>query len=146
MMPNGKLGGIVSAVMALCTITCLSTMPARAAQNERGRASSGNAAAQDNAKTPAANAPAHKPSTVLELAAQTAPGTRIDRATTRQVRRAILADKGLSMFAHKVMITTRGGNVTLRGIARSEAEHQALLAKAASVTGSAVVDEITVLP
>jgi hyperosmotically inducible periplasmic protein len=135
MMQNGKMS-IVSAVMALATITCLSTTPARA---NGGPARQD----QDNGRT---RAPAGSTSVALEMAAQTAPTSRIDRATTRQVRRAIMADRGLSMFAHRVSIITQGGNVTLRGIARTEAEHQALLAKAASVTGSAVVDEITVLP
>ncbi len=136
MIQNGRMG-IVSAVMALATITCMSVMPARAAQNQPANATP----AED-----AGNGEGIRGNAALNIAPQRQLSSRADRATTRQIRRAIQSDRSLSMFAHSVNIITRDGDVTLRGVVRSEAEHQALLAKAAAVTGSAVVDDISVLP
>lgn len=68
-----------------------------------------------------------------------------DREITRQIRRAIMADKGLSSYAHNIKIISRGGLVTLKGPVRSHAERQSVLEKASSVTGGSVTDQISVM-
>lgn len=67
------------------------------------------------------------------LTADDQKGSRTDTEITRQIRRAVVADKGLSMYAHNVKIITKGGNVTLRGPVRSEQEKQTVEAKAAEI-------------
>lgn len=63
-----------------------------------------------------------------------------DRDITQQVRKAIMADKALSTYAHNVKVITQNGMVTLKGPVRSEEEKRAIEAKAAEVAGS---DKIT---
>ena len=63
-----------------------------------------------------------------------------DRQTTAQVRRAIIADKSLSMYAHNVKILVAGGQVTLKGPVHSDEEKQKVEADAATVVGA---DKIT---
>ncbi len=63
-----------------------------------------------------------------------------DRQTTAQVRRAIIADKSLSMYAHNVKILVAGGQVTLKGPVHSDQEKQKVEADAATVVGA---DKIT---
>jgi hyperosmotically inducible protein len=47
-----------------------------------------------------------------------------DRMTTAKVRKAIVADKKLSTYAHNVKIITLDGQVTLKGPVTSEEEKQ----------------------
>lgn len=61
---------------------------------------------------------------------------RSDVDVTRQIRRAIVADKALSTNAHNVKIITRAGKVTLKGPVRNEGEKQAVEAKAVEVAGA----------
>ena len=63
-----------------------------------------------------------------------------DRITTASVRKAIIADKGLSMYAHNVKIITLNGAVTLKGPVKSEDEKQKVMSDAASVVSQ---DKIT---
>lgn len=69
-----------------------------------------------------------------------------DMATTRQIRKAVIADKSLSTYAHNVKIITRHGIVTLKGPVASEAEKQTVANKAEAVVGSAdkVRNQLTV--
>jgi hyperosmotically inducible protein len=68
-----------------------------------------------------------------------------DRQLTQQVRKAVVADKGLSTYAHNVKIIAQNGKVTLKGPVRSEDEKQTVAAKAAEIAGSSNVDnELTV--
>ena len=60
---------------------------------------------------------------------------RSDREITQQVRKAIVKDKSLSMYAHNVKVITQNGMVTLKGPVRSEEEKKAIEAKAAEVAG-----------
>ena len=60
---------------------------------------------------------------------------RSDTEITRLIRRAIVADKDLSTYAHNVKIVTKNGEVTLRGPVRSLEEKQNIEAKAAEVAG-----------
>jgi hyperosmotically inducible protein len=71
-----------------------------------------------------------------------------DRELTQKVRKAVMADKTLSTYAHNVKIISQNGTVTLKGPVRSEDEKKAIMAKAVEVAGGAdkVTDEITVKP
>lgn len=68
-----------------------------------------------------------------------------DRKMSQQIRRAIVKDKSLSVYAHNVKIITRNGNVTLKGPVRSEQEKSAVEAAAAKVVGNGKINnELTV--
>ena len=70
-----------------------------------------------------------------------------DLAITRDIRRAIVADKSLSTYAHNVKIVTKQGQVTIRGPVRTEQEKQSVDAKAAEVAGQGhVTSNVTVAP
>src|ERR1700739_4286387 len=67
-----------------------------------------------------------------------------DRTITREVRKAIVADKSLSSYAHNIKIITLHGAVTLKGPVRSEEEKQKIQADAASaVSADAITNELT---
>lgn len=68
-----------------------------------------------------------------------------DRHTTAQIRKAIMADKSLSTYAHNVKIITVNGAVTLKGPVQTEDEKQKVASDAASVvTADKVSNELTV--
>lgn len=69
-----------------------------------------------------------------------------DRELTQNIRRSIMADKGLSTYAHNIKIVSQGGSVTLKGPVKSEDEKKSVIAKAVEVVGSAdkVTDRISV--
>jgi hyperosmotically inducible protein len=68
-----------------------------------------------------------------------------DRLTTQKIRKAIMADKSLSTYAHNVKIITTDGAVTLKGPVQSEDEKQKIASEAASVVSSdKVTNELTV--
>lgn len=70
---------------------------------------------------------------------------KTDRLTTASVRKAIIADKKLSTYAHNVKIITRGGQVTLKGPVKSEEEKQQVLSDAANaVSADNISNELTV--
>jgi hyperosmotically inducible periplasmic protein len=72
--------------------------------------------------------------------------TRSDLETTREIRRAIVADKDLSVYAHNIKIVTSAGKVTLKGPVHTEAEKTAVAAKAAGVAGAAnVINHISIV-
>jgi osmotically-inducible protein OsmY len=68
--------------------------------------------------------------------------------TTAQIRRAVMEDDALSTRAKNVTIITDGtGTVTLRGEVQSQAEKDAIVAKAHAVVGSErVVNQLVVDP
>ena len=71
----------------------------------------------------------------------------LDRELARKIRRAVVADKALSTYAHNVKIIARNGTVTLKGPVRSEEEKTAIIAKATEIAGANnVKDEMTVQP
>jgi hyperosmotically inducible protein len=77
--------------------------------------------------------------------AENQPNSTNDLHTTADVRKAIIADKGLSLYAHNVKIITRHGTVTLKGPVKSEQEKQQVDNDAASAAGQyKVVDHLTV--
>jgi osmotically-inducible protein OsmY len=71
-----------------------------------------------------------------------------DSALTQSIRKAVIADKSLSTYAHNVKIITQNGMVTLKGPVRSEDEKKAVMAKAVEAAGGAgnVTDEMSVAP
>jgi hyperosmotically inducible periplasmic protein len=70
---------------------------------------------------------------------------KTDRETTAKIRKAIIADKDLSTYAHNVKVITTNGSVTLKGPVKSEDEKQKVASAAASVTSSdKITNELTV--
>ncbi|MEO8597279.1 MAG: BON domain-containing protein [Candidatus Solibacter sp.] len=79
--------------------------------------------------------------------ADQAKNTTTDRDTMQKIRKAIMADKGLSTYAHNVKVISQGGKVTLKGPVRSEEEKTSVEQKATEVAGAGnVTNEITVKP
>lgn len=74
--------------------------------------------------------------------------TAADRELTAKIRKALVADKSLSTYAHNVKIISQGGTVTLKGPVRSDAEVQTIVAKATEFAGSSnkVVNQLDVKP
>jgi hyperosmotically inducible protein len=71
-----------------------------------------------------------------------------DRQMTQKIRKAVIADKSLSTYAHNVKIISQNGSVTLKGPVRSDDEKKSIVAKAAEIAGGPdkVTDELTVKP
>jgi osmotically-inducible protein OsmY len=68
-----------------------------------------------------------------------------DRGLTQKIRKAIVADKSLSTYAHNVKIISQNGLVTLKGPVKSEDEKKAVLEKAVAIAGAdKVTDQISV--
>jgi len=59
-----------------------------------------------------------------------------DRALTQKIRKAVMADKSLSTYAHNVKIISQNGMVTLKGPVRSDDEKKSIVGKAVEVAGS----------
>jgi hyperosmotically inducible periplasmic protein len=75
-------------------------------------------------------------------------GNTSDRDLTAKIRKAVVADKSLSTYAHNVKIVSQNGTVTLKGPVRSDAEAQAIVAKATEIAGSSykVDNQLSVKP
>src|SRR5580698_7582217 len=58
-----------------------------------------------------------------------------DRALTQNIRKAVVADKSLSTYAHNVKIVSQNGMVTLRGPVRSDDERKSIVGKAVAAAG-----------
>ena len=71
-----------------------------------------------------------------------------DRTLTAKIRKAVMADKALSVYAHNVKIISQDGMVTLKGPVRSDDEIKSIMAKAVDAAGSAdkVVNQMSVKP
>jgi hyperosmotically inducible periplasmic protein len=68
-----------------------------------------------------------------------------DRDLARKIRKAIIDDKNLSLYAHNIKVIARGGTVTLKGPVRSDEEKIAIESKAVEIAGAAnVKNELTV--
>lgn len=68
-----------------------------------------------------------------------------DLKITQQIRRSVMADKGLSTYAHNIKIVSVNGTVTLNGVVHGEAEKAQIAQKAADIVGrDHVVNEIKV--
>ena len=81
------------------------------------------------------------------LSADSQKNDKNDVRITRDIRRALVADKSLSTYAHNVKVITSHGEVTLKGPVRSEEERKAVEAKAVEVAGERrVANELTIAP
>jgi hyperosmotically inducible protein len=70
-----------------------------------------------------------------------------DLVLTAKIRKALMDDRSLSIQARNVKIITQNGAVTLRGAVKSDAEKDAVAAKAREIAGAAMVsDSMTVAP
>jgi hyperosmotically inducible periplasmic protein len=70
---------------------------------------------------------------------------KADRDTTAKIRKAIMADKDLSTYAHNVKVITANGAVTLKGPVKSEDEKAKVAELAANVVSAdKVTNELTV--
>jgi hyperosmotically inducible protein len=79
--------------------------------------------------------------------AQNQSSAESDRELTAKVRRAIMADKDLSTYAHNIKIITRNGTVTLKGPIKSDDEKQKIESDVAGVVSrDSIVDHLTVTP
>jgi hyperosmotically inducible protein len=74
------------------------------------------------------------------LTADNQANAKMDRLTTANIRKAIVADKDLSTYAHNVKIITVNGAVTLKGPVTSQEEKEKVATDAASVVSA---DKIT---
>ena len=70
---------------------------------------------------------------------------KADRMTSAQVRKAIMADRDLSMYAHNVKIIVLNGKVTLKGPVKSDDEKTKVASDAASVVSAVkIANQLTV--
>jgi osmotically-inducible protein OsmY len=83
-----------------------------------------------------------------EATAQDQKTNATDRTLAANIRRAVVADKSLSTYAHNVKIISQDGVVTLKGPVRSDAEVKTIVSKATEVVGSSdkVVNQLSVKP
>lgn len=117
-----KFYGTACTAMLLAGLPLLAQKPDNTATNKRDRAKSEVTADQQSNRKSA-----------LQL--------------SREIRKSLLADKGLSSYAHNVKIITANGEVTLKGPVRSEEEAAAVVAKAKEVAGTtSVKSELSVVP
>ena len=65
---------------------------------------------------------------------------KADRDLTQSIRKAIMADKSLSMTAKNVKVITVNGTVTLRGPVKSLHDKEAIEAKAQQIAGLSNVE------
>jgi hyperosmotically inducible protein len=101
--------------------------------------------AQTSGSPAADNSARNKAHDQEKTADQQAKGGAGDRDITKKIRRAIIADKSLSMYGHNVKIVTQDGAVTLKGPVHTDAEKQSIGAKAEEVAGQGkVTNELTV--
>ena len=63
-----------------------------------------------------------------------------DVELTRRIRRAVVADRSLSMMAHNVKIVSANGSVILRGPVKTEEEKNIIASKAGAIAGADKVD------
>lgn len=66
---------------------------------------------------------------------------KADRLMAASIRKAIVADKDLSTYAHNVKIIVRNGNVTLKGPVKSEDEKRKVKSDAAGVASQGKIDD-----
>ena len=63
-----------------------------------------------------------------------------DRQIMQNIRKAVIADKSLSNYAHNIKIISEHGKVTLKGPVRSAEESKNIEAKATEVAGASNVN------
>jgi hyperosmotically inducible protein len=81
-----------------------------------------------------------------EVTADQGKNNKLDRDAMQKIRKSIMSDKSLSMYAHNVKVISDHGKVTLKGPVHSEEEKQAVEAKATEVAGAGnVTNQVTVM-
>jgi len=81
----------------------------------------------------------------LTSTAQSQPNNRADRLMAAHVRRVIVADDTLSIYAKNIKIIVVGGKVTLEGPVHSHEESLEIAFDASTVVdGRCIVDKLTV--
>jgi hyperosmotically inducible protein len=97
--------------------------------------------APDNAKSNQAD-PSNRDSTADKQKNDPA-----DIGLVKRIRQSVMADKGLSTYAHNVKIVAVNGTVTLNGVVNTTEEKTSIGQKATAVAGEGhVVDELKVVP
>ncbi len=82
-----------------------------------------------------------------ELTADQQSFAKKDAELTRMIRKEIMKDKSLSIYAHNIKIISTNGLVTLKGPVRTEDEQHKILQKAQNFAGAAnVVDQMDIVP
>jgi osmotically-inducible protein OsmY len=80
-----------------------------------------------------------------EPTADQAKETQTDREIMAKIRKAVMAEKSLSTYAHNVKIISQHGKVTLKGPVHSEDEKNTIEAKAIEVAGPGnVTNQLTI--
>ncbi|WP_035496913.1 BON domain-containing protein [Citrifermentans bremense] len=103
-------------------------------------------AAQDSSAAKADNSKKNKEAS-KGVTADQQKENKPDRETTRQIRRAVVKDKSLSIKAHNVKIITTNGKVTLKGPVKSESEKTTIEKIAEGIVGKGnITNEIEVAP
>jgi osmotically-inducible protein OsmY len=101
------------------------------------------AQAADNSKSNAARQNSADNSSIADGQSNTPQDLKL----TQAIRRAVMADKSLSIDAQNVKIVTINGHVTLNGVVRRDAERSTIEAKAITAAGADnVVDAMKVAP
>lgn len=73
-------------------------------------------------------------------------GNKGDRDLAQKIRQSVVADKGISSYAHNVKIIVQNGQVTLKGPVRSEEEKTAVEQKAVELAGAGhVVNQLDIV-
>ncbi len=82
-----------------------------------------------------------------ELTAAQQGNTQSDVEISRKLRKELVKDKRLSVYAHNVKIITQDGVITLKGPVRTEAEKALIEARAGKIVGCRHVEnEMDVSP
>jgi hyperosmotically inducible protein len=111
-----------------CAILCVANLEAQSGTSQ---------SAPDNSKQNQSQSPT----------ADNQTNAQADRTTTANVRKAIVADKDLSTYAHNIKIITINGAVTLKGPVKSEEERQKIASDVASVIpADKLTNDLTVKP
>ena len=130
---------LIKALQGLTLGVFLCATPMAFADNAKG--DPGTAKAPDNTGKNKAERQAGEPT------AEQQKNNKSDLEVTRLIRRALVTDKTLSVYAHNVKIITQNGSVTLKGPVRSDQEKQVVEQKAVEVAGKANVKcELEVAP
>jgi len=65
----------------------------------------------------------------------------------KKIRKSIMDDKSLSSYAHNVKVISQNGQVTLKGVVRSDDEKHSVEQKAVDVAGAGnVTNQLTIKP
>jgi osmotically-inducible protein OsmY len=92
------------------------------------------AAQESSSSTPAPDNTANNKQHAMTADNQT--NAVADRETARRIRKSVIADKSLSIYAHNVKIIVLNGAVTLKGPVHSENEKKRIGDLATEIVGS----------